>query len=914
MHKTRNYLLIALFAINNYTYSQNRSATLLPEKIPIDRDVKIGELPNGFKYYLRKTEASAGKTAMYFIVKAGTLYEDEKQLGLAHLVEHMGFRGLKHWPNGIYDHFLSQGLERGRDINAWTGPTMTNYYLMLPPNRPDLIRDGLQVARDWADGMMLNPKEVNTERSAIRAEGLSSESTNRKMSEFNARLLKNPNYKPDNFDRTQNNFLTFDHSQIVKFYRKWYTANRQALIVVGDIDVKQVEQDIVKMFSGLKKGGSTLNDASIVSKWAVKLDGRNTTLQEVKEQSNGVEFQIYSKIPSRIPFLQKRTVGDYKTGVIDKLYEELMNYRFMVDLAGSPEVSISSSVQRSVFIKAAQLDALYAFIRIGRVKNIEQDLKKGFVVIERIKRFGFDSVELRRAKQLIERQLVKRINPSNKELAAKYIDNFGFGSAAPSTTYEVKLLQDVLKSISLEEINKMARDWISQRENVDMVISAPKEVLESLGSTQIERWIREVEQSDIKPLLPCEYCDPVPVGLTKLNNPDNTQQSVIDNAVSASLMEYEENGMRIILKRVSSAGPLFFQAFRQGGYSLYTGADRVIGMRIEDLARTSGVGGMDDTMLKRYLWGYTVSAVPYIKEFEEGFVGYADGNDGERAFQLMNLYIRNPNRNETAFKSWIDRELEKIKLDSVKHASMPSSAGQRQEAILTKKDIMAIGFDRTYEVFHEMFNDMRGYTLVVSGNFDPAKVKAYVSQYLTLLNNSTDSSLKLLNSKRKAQVRDKDGQVGLNFSGLCQYDYLKKVQIEVLAAYLNLRLSDKLRNEEGLVYSVSAFASLSRDAKYQVSINCINTPGVSKDILKMVFEEIERLKVGNLDSNLVARAIVQVKTKHQANIQSGQYWNNYLTDAVRFHDEKSITIDIDKLIDNVQAKDIVSAARDFLIY
>ena len=62
--------------------------------IPIDATIKMGTLSNGMTYYIKKNAKPEQKLELRLVVNAGSILEDEKQLGLAHFMEHMNFNAL----------------------------------------------------------------------------------------------------------------------------------------------------------------------------------------------------------------------------------------------------------------------------------------------------------------------------------------------------------------------------------------------------------------------------------------------------------------------------------------------------------------------------------------------------------------------------------------------------------------------------------------------------------------------------------------------------------------------------------------------------------------------------------------------------------------------------------------------------
>src|SRR6187549_3933124 len=123
----------------------------LAQQMPIDPEVVVGTLPNGLRYYVRPNAKPARRAELRLVVKAGSVLEDNDQLGLAHFVEHMNFEGTKNFPKASLNQFLaSLGMSIGADANAATSYDDTQYSLRVPTDVPGAIDRALLVLSDWA--------------------------------------------------------------------------------------------------------------------------------------------------------------------------------------------------------------------------------------------------------------------------------------------------------------------------------------------------------------------------------------------------------------------------------------------------------------------------------------------------------------------------------------------------------------------------------------------------------------------------------------------------------------------------------------------------------------------------------------------------------------------------------------------
>ncbi|HEY9341083.1 MAG TPA: insulinase family protein, partial [Hanamia sp.] len=110
--------------------------------LPADPDVRTGILPNGFTYYIRRNTEPQKRATFYLPMKVGSILENDKELGLAHFLEHMAFNGTKNFPkNELINYLQTNGVRFGADINAYTSFDETVYQLPLPTDNPEIVKN-----------------------------------------------------------------------------------------------------------------------------------------------------------------------------------------------------------------------------------------------------------------------------------------------------------------------------------------------------------------------------------------------------------------------------------------------------------------------------------------------------------------------------------------------------------------------------------------------------------------------------------------------------------------------------------------------------------------------------------------------------------------------------------------------------
>lgn len=139
--------------------------------LPPDPAWRFGTLSNGIHYAVRRNARPAGLVSIRVRIAAGSLHEQPDQLGWAHLVEHLAFRGTANFADREARHIWQQlGASFGSDTNAFTGTTQTFYQLDLPNADREKLDRSLHVMADMMSSALFDPAAVEAERAIVIAE------------------------------------------------------------------------------------------------------------------------------------------------------------------------------------------------------------------------------------------------------------------------------------------------------------------------------------------------------------------------------------------------------------------------------------------------------------------------------------------------------------------------------------------------------------------------------------------------------------------------------------------------------------------------------------------------------------------------------------------------------------------------
>ena len=229
------------------------------QQMPVDKNVRIGKLDNGLTYYIRHNALPEKRVEFYIAQKVGSILEEPQQRGLAHFLEHMAFNGTKHFPGdetglGIIPWCETKGIKFGTNLNAYTSVDQTVYNISnVPTENQNVVDSCLLILHDWSSAINLADKEIDKERGVIREEWRSRNSGMlRIMTDAQATMYPDSKYADCMPIGSIDVINNFPYQDIRDYYAKWYRPDLQGIVIVGDINVDEIEAKLKKVFADVK--------------------------------------------------------------------------------------------------------------------------------------------------------------------------------------------------------------------------------------------------------------------------------------------------------------------------------------------------------------------------------------------------------------------------------------------------------------------------------------------------------------------------------------------------------------------------------------------------------------------------------------------------------------------------------------
>ncbi|WP_442591504.1 M16 family metallopeptidase [Pedobacter sp. AW31-3R] len=889
------------------------------ENLPLDSAVRTGKLPNGFTYYIRKNQEPKNKVVMYLVNKVGSILENDDQQGLAHFLEHMSFNGTVHYPGKSMVDFLEKtGVRFGADLNAYTSFDETVYQLPFPIENAAMLKDGLQVMRDWAQEASLDPIEIDKERGVVLEEKRLGEGTKKKIMDLVFPVMTNGSrYASRSPIGTEEVIKNFKAHTLEDFYRTWYRPNLQALIVVGDIDVKQVETMVNTMFSDLK---NPVNEKERLT-YPIELKGKNQftvfTDKEVPVTSIQVSVKHYRQAFS--------TFNDYREMVIRALFNQMAGARFASLAEKHTELYLNAGVGIAPLI--ANLDNFSASVST-RPGQLEKGFKAFWTEVMAIRNAGFSTAELDRAKKnylsAMERAVSEKDHKSSAEYVQEYTRHFTVGESSPGIAMEYKLTKEFLAQISLATITELAKRTIANI-NRDVLIIAPENEKANLpGEERFASWFKTIENT--QSLTFEDEDQTAPALLADVPKPG----TIVSQKKIASLGVTEltlNNGVRVILKPTKfKKDEITFSAFSEGGTSLYANADIPSAASAAGIIAASGIRELSPVQLKNTLNGKQVSVSPFIGEMTEGLSGAANNADFETAMQMVYLYFTHPRADTAIFKNSMSRNraafINLVKSPEEEFADTINAVvtnGHSRRTGPSLEKLEQIDLYRALEIYRERFADASDFTFILTGSFEPDQIQPVLLKYIGGLpaiwrkEKSKDLGVGMRKGKLEKTIRSGTAEkatVKLMISGDYVVNDENNLQLHALKAILGFRLIERLREQEGGVYSPSVGLEITRKPipYYAFTINFGCAPENVDKLITATREEIHKLQKEGVSADDIQKYVAEEKVSMEAALQTNAFWGSYLNAKYQNQEDPESILDYKENLNQLSSRVLQKAA------
>jgi zinc protease len=869
---------------------------LPPDTLPLSPAVRRGILENGLTYYIFRHNYPQGRIELSLVEDAGAYHNEPGELGVAHLIEHLGFRRTKSFPNGLADFFVKRGLIWGRDLNASTAST-TNYNLTIPSNDTLLFRYGLHALHDWAKGRKYEREDVQEERAAVLREAQIADVPSFKSLKEAIYLLldKNNLYRPSVTDEVKS-IQHLSVKSLLEFDRRWYCPDQQAVFVVGDIDLNKTEECIRAVLSKIPaRNDTSLQKKNIFDQYDVPLCGTNKVVITQNAHSN-IRITILQKRKATFRLYGPATVHELRLNLIDEFYDELVKQRFDNLVFKDPEKfgDISHRVERRAIMSLAGIDALTTYINVNNVRDVKGKIQTAMKELHRIQRWAFTAEEFMAAKETVAKHHIDKLSSQTSQDVINKLMVYHLGGGV-FTDDPKELDKRLINSITLNDVITTTRRWIGEHQNTDILFSIPLGSDHSdIQDKEVFNWIRRAMETQVKPL--------ESIAMKVLPGPppkaDTSFTRSEMNTISATKLTLP-NGITVVIKRLgpeienpsSEESDIFLRAVTRCHGTNNTEEQQALNSIAATLT-TSGIGTISQSELKGFVASKNTSGslfvVPYVNGDEAGVTGHASAENLEHLLNLTYLYFSEPLKNKRTVRRLHRNHSNTRKAktvfqlfdDSIRNSVINKS---------TRGRTTHVTWNRAFRTYNTIFTNPQNFTFIITGYFETDTMIKNVSKYLSALPkgrmhlNESSNPMNLDAAKparsdmdlRVTMTGDSTGNVLVRIllPSSTSSSEATRLRLEVLANIIQIRLTDRLRRREKLVYY--ALANVRTDSDF-FDVTFETAPADADNAIAAAIDEIANTLKNGVDEEALSSSVELVRMNAIKQMTSASYWVNHL--------------------------------------
>lgn len=822
--KSKILLIIILLAL---TRLDGRAGKRNP--LPIDSDVRIGTLSNGLTYYIRHNSHPSQRADFYLAQRVGSFNEEENQRGLAHFLEHMCFNGTRHFPgNSLISYLESIGVKFGANLNAYTSTDETVYNICeVPTVRRSSLDSCLLILRDWSHDLTLSDEDIDAERGVIKGEWRQRNGApaSRMLERAAPALYGSTIYgrrMPIGLMEVVENF---PYQALRDYYHKWYHPQNQCVIVVGDVDVDNVEKEIRRLWADVKRPE---HDATPPQIEVPVNDFPVATVQSDPEQVRPM-VQLYVKHDAT-PDAQLNTIDELRRDIASQLVVSMLVERFD-DLENRDDALLSNiGIGEMGFLLTRSQRALMVRGMVAPAREAEAVALLA-AELQRAARHGFTETELQRARldvqSSLDAQFAARSKTTNTDYARRYVRHYldGGRGALPSADQYYRMMKGVVNQVGIPEVNEYIREVVDPKgRNVALLAYLPAADSLSLTDSKLADAYTSVDIESLKPYSPPVLDRPLMTELPQAG----TIVGETDQALFGARIWTLSNGIRVhLLPTDYRPDQIVIAGYSPGGFSQGYDPKRGCDYRLaNDILASSGFGGHSSTELRRLLTGKKLKVDISIDNMEERIVATSTAADLSTAMQLIYLKATAPCRDDRA----VNALLENKRLSLSSHTSNPTFVmadsihyhvynrhplGEKVSAT----DIDSVSYDRILRMHSERFGDMSDFDFYIIGDFDIDSIRGDVCRYIASLPAAGRRELPADIGYGYAKGREcmsfttpmetPQTITYTFFNAPCDYNLTNVIQGHIVGALLQSKLLADLRESRGWTYGVKAHGGLS---------------------------------------------------------------------------------------------------------
>ena len=920
----KNLLTVLFLSLAVFTVSAQELK--LNDPLPVNSRIKKGILKNGMTYYIYKTDVVKNVASYYIIQNVGSVLENDDQQGLAHFLEHMAFNGTKNFPGkGVLNTLQKHGAVFAKDINAYTAFDETVYNMdNIPTNVPGLIDTSLLILHDWADGLSLTDAEIDSERGVIKEEWRTRQ--NGYMRLFKKSLptmFNNTKYA----DRMPIGLMSvvdnFKYKALRDFYHDWYRTDLQAIAVVGDIDVAEIEQKIEKLFSPIQAIKNP------IERFVITIPGNKEMLYNLGTDKEVATSTLVYAV-NHPKSLKNETVADLKESLFNGMVSRMLSSRLR-EISQKPDAPfVSATASHSSLARANNTFGLMISPKPNRQ---QQAFKTALAELERVVKFGFTPAEIERTVAVYNNLYQTKISKIDQIAHAEIVNtmqlNYLENAAMTDMAKEYEIVKTIFSQMKAQDLQDFLKSLYTKENRILDVTGVEGE--NNLSQQEALKLISEVENDATLTAYADEF-----VGKTLISGLVIKAGKIISEKANKEIGSTRfvlSNGVVVDYKFTDiEKNNVLLEASSFGGNSLIKDADLPSASMVSTLARLSGLGDYSATDLSKVLAGKNANARVGIADLEESISGITTTKDIEILLQMIHLQFVKPRFDLDSYKvlqNNLENTLAQRKNDigtkmedSITTALYGSNNPKKR--LFDEKYLKDISFERIKAIYQDRFKNPADFTFFIAGDVSKETLKPLLEKYIASLPTTNkkekwqDNSVSWLNGTNKKEIfmemEDPKATVRISFKKPYTYSLKNTYVLKAFQDILENRLLETLREQEGGTYGASVYSTLTKRPKqiasFYVYFDC--NPDKVEKLVAIVHQEIEKIKNGNIEKEDLNKVLTSYLKDLKEEKEYTGYELNLLYDfAIEGYNRNDAKNNVD-LINTVTQKDIQNFVKTMM--
>lgn len=884
-------------------------AQQMPQPLPMDPNVRYGRLDNGLTYYIAHNELPEHRAEFYIAQRVGSVLEEENQRGLAHFLEHMAFNGLKNFPGkSMLEYLQKHGVKFGTNVNAYTSIDETVYNISGvptdPTEHPNIVDSCLLILHDWSGYISLEDEEIDNERGVIHEEWRARNSASQRMIERDLlpKLMPGSRYSCRMPIGLMSVVDSFKYEELRDYYHKWYRPDLQAIFVVGDIDVDQVEQKVRTLWQDIQ---TPANAAERVYH-QVPDHAEPYVCVSTDPEFPANQAAICFKRPQLPAPLQLSVVG-YANNIAQRIIASVINQRLSEIAMKSDAPFQGAGTDFGKFLLANTADAFEVNVNVKPGK-VREGVMAAMAVVKSVCEHGVTYAEVERVianmKSGMENAYNERDKRKNGSIISEIKRHFLNNEPMPGIEMEwTMLFPQMEQALTVEALNQKCKTLITDQNACVYFMGQQKEGNEVPTEEELLNIYRESVAQPVEAYAEEAVAKQL---VEKLPKPGKVKK--VSEGPLGSTIWTLSNGVKVVWKQTDFAtDAISLTAISMGGYQVYKDEKRINRETVGIFYDLGGVGQFNPTNLRKALAGKNAGASTSVSETDESVYGSCAPKDIRTMFELVYLRFTAPRQDKEVFESTFARIEQNLKnnLGTPSKVISDSSAytfykGQPDMRPLELDELKDLDYDRVFQLGKERFANAADFTFFMIGNIDEDSLRTMCCQYLaTLPANKKFEKFQPGNlvtpgtreNRFDVPMEQPKTTVRNQFTLFYQPWNLKdELTLDMLGQVLRMVFTETIREQEGGVYSPSAGAGFNAAEGCMILSYSFDT-GADKcaHIEEVAYQETVKLsQSGGVREDALQKVRDYMVKKYQDNQRENNYWQSCIMNiycyGLNYHD------------------------------